>query len=517
MNTQEAISKLDKYIRARYPAIIVVSHEEGRVLSAIKALAEKRNRQVGEWAVTSGMNGIEVLDPEATKDPIGLFISLLDQVASIKTPTLFVLKDFHGLLNDPVTVRYIRDLVAALEKTPHNVIFLSPSFSVPADLEKQVVILDWPLPDVAELEKILSRVERNIPDEIPVTLNGNREAVVRSLLGLTAFEAESALLSAVATTGELGDSVITHVVKEKAQIIRKSGVLEFYDSSLTMGDVGGLNELKGYASLKMATFSEKAAAAGIEPARGALLVGVPGTGKSLSAKAIAGGRMPLLKLDFGSLMRSELGGSEANLRQVFKVVEALGQCVLWVDEIEKALSDNDGRSDGGVKMGMVGNLLTWMQERTSPVYVVATANNARSLRPELISRFDDVFWVDLPNASARAEILNVHFTKRGKSLEMFTREEIVSMVNATWGFSGREIERIVKSALEIAFFKDREVTSADVISSAETSVPTAQMMKAQIDDLRAWAKTGQIRLADKPLEDRPAASAERTVELQGDL
>jgi AAA+ superfamily predicted ATPase len=513
MNATEATEKLDRYIRARYPIIALVSHEESRVLASIRALATKRNRDVAEWAITTGLKGVPQIDADSTKDPVALFAALIDNLDSVEKATLFVLKDFHGLLNDPVTVRYIRDIAAALEKTPHNVIFLSPSFTVPNDLEKSIVMLDWPLPEAEELGKILARVERTLPASVKVTLNGNRDSVVKSLLGLTAFEAESVLLSAVAATGELGDSVITHVVKEKAQIIRKSGVLEYYDTSLTMADVGGLGALKAYAKAKMATFSADATAAGLEPAKGCLLVGVPGTGKSLSAKAIAGGRVPLLKLDIGNLMTSELGGSEKNLRQVFRVVEAIGPSVLWVDEIEKALADNDGRSDGGVKMGMLGALLTWMQERTCPVYVVATANNARALKPELISRFDDTIWVDLPNAESRVEILSVHLSKRGKSLDSFTADEIKDVVAATWGFSGREIERIVKTAIETAYFDKRAITAKDLLDAATDSVPTAQIMKAQIDDLRAWAKSGQIRLAGIPLEDKPQAEGKRMVEI----
>lgn len=513
MDAKQAASKLDRYIRARYPIVAVISHEEKRVLAAIKSLAKQRNKAVAEWAVTTGLRGFAEIDTDSSRDPIGLFSAMIDTIGAADQPTLFVLKDFHGLLNDPVTVRYIRDLAAVIEKTKHNVIFLGPSFTIPADLDKTIVLLDWPLPDVDELSKILTSVERSLPDDVRITLNGGRETVVNALKGLTAFEAEGVLLSAIAATGELGDSVISYIIAEKAQIIRKAGVLEYYDTSLTMQDVGGLNNLKHYATRKMATFSEKAKAAGIEPAKGMLLVGVPGTGKSLSAKAIAGGRVPLLKLDMGSLMTSELGGSEKNMRSVFRTVEAIGNCVLWIDEIEKALADNDGRSDGGVKMGMLGSLLTWMQEKTCPTYIVATANNARMLKPELISRFDDVFWVDLPDASSRAEILQVHFGKRGVNFASFTSDEVYSMVAATWGFSGREIERIVKSAIETAFFEDRDVDSSDLVAAASQSVPTAVMMKEQINDLRSWAKSGQVQVAGDALEGQPELEGKRTIEM----
>lgn len=518
-NTSDAIKKLDRYMRARYPLIAIVSHEETRVMVAINSVATQRNRAVAVWSLTQGLRDVEDVSPDETQDPSAMLYVLSNMITTegaITEPTLFVFKDMHSLMDNPMIVRYIRDIVAALETTPHTIIFVSPSFNVPNDLDKNVVIIDWPLPDERELDLIITATERELPSNVNIALNGSREKVIAALRGLTAFEAETSLLNAIAAEGELSAGVISHIVKEKSQIIRKSGVLEIVESGYKMDDIGGLQELKTYARRKLSTFSVAARDAGIEAARGVLLVGVPGTGKSLSAKAIAADTLPLLKLDMGALMTSELGGSEKNLRQVFKVLDAIGPCVLWVDEIEKALADNDGRSDGGVKMGMLGSLLTWMQEHTSPVYIVATANQANLLRPELISRFDDVLWIDLPDASARAEILAVHFSKRGHAMTEFTSSELVSMVEATWGFSGREIERQVKSALEVAFFEGRKVRASDLVNAAAESVPTAQMMKAQIDSLRSWADNGQIRNGGARLEERPKTkpvSKAKTLEL----
>jgi ATP-dependent 26S proteasome regulatory subunit len=508
MNTKEAIEKLDRYIRARYPLITIVSHEEKRVMSAIKALAMRRGRAVAEWAVTTGLVGVDTIDPEDTRDIIAMLMAICNVV--LDRPTLFIIKDFHGLMNDPVTVRLMRDVAGALEKTPHNVVFLSPQFDTPFDLQKVMVLIDWPLPDASELEATLDRVAGNMPEKYPVNLNGAREAVVKSLLGLTAFEAESVLLSGVAAEGALNEGVIQHIVKEKAQIVRRSGTLEFYDTSLTMADVGGLGNLKQYANTKLATFSEKAREFGLDPARGVLLVGVPGTGKSLTAKAIAGGRFPLLRLDVGALMGSLVGQSEANMRNALKVAEAIAPCILWLDEIEKALGGiNGGESDGGTTKRVFGTFLTWMSEKTAPVYIIATANDIRSLPAELFraGRFDDIYFVDLPNNEDRAAILDVHLRKRGRSYTA----EFAPVIAKTWGMTGAEIEKVVTTALEYAFMADRDITVSDLIQATQAVNPIAKTMKDQIDTLRGWART-RAHWAGAPLEAAPDGEGQRMIE-----
>lgn len=362
----DAISQLDRYIRSRYPVIVLVSHEEARVERELISLLKARKRRLYTWTITDGMkyqrfdpkdNGIAI-SPDATKDPAEALRAAIGFPRAEEYPTVFLMKDIHGYLGDPVLVRLLRDLVTAFEVGKNTLILLSPEFKVPSDLEKSVVMIDWPLPDVDQLAKILTGVEKKLVDEAPVTLNGNRPQVVQAMRGLTAFEAESVLLSAVVATGELGEGVIPYIIREKRQIIRKSGVLEFYEETATMDQVGGLQNLKRYARLKRATFSERARDYGVEPAKGVILLGIPGVGKSLSAKAIAGGELPLLRLDIGAVMGSLVGQSEANIRNALRTVEAVAPAVLWIDEIEKALGDQGGEADGGTTQRVFGTFLT---------------------------------------------------------------------------------------------------------------------------------------------------------------
>ncbi len=512
MNQTTALDTLERYVRARYPIIIILSHEEARVLSGIRAVAEHRKMAFADWSITAGLAGEGMPDPEQTRDPQPAIEAMLEYPA--EKPTLFVMKDIHGLLDrgngafEPILTRYLRDLAARFTACRHSLVLLSPAFAIPPDLEKTVVVIDWPLPDVEELAVVLGKCEADLPAQFPVTLNGNREMVIQAMRGLTIFEAESVLMSGVVATRKLGDDVIPFIVREKAQIIKKSGVLEYFDTEVTMKQVGGLPHLKRYAEIKRRAFSSDAAAAGVDAPKGVLLVGIPGTGKSLAAKAIAGGQMPLLRMDIGALMGGLVGQSESNMRAALKVAEAVAPAVLWVDEIEKALGSGSGELDGGTSARVFGTLLTWMQETKAPVYVVATANNIRSLRPELIRRFDDMFWVDLPKFSDRLEILRVHLAKRGQAVQAIDEAQVAQI---TWGFSGAEIEKVVKAALETAFFEGVTLTTAHLLEAAAAIIPIAVTMQAQIADLRNQARTA--RQAGDPLEAKPEGAAGRRADL----
>lgn len=511
MNQTQALETLDRYIRARYPIIAIISHEESRVLAGVKAVAEGRKKDFSEWSITSGMIG-SGFDADSTKDPIPAIEAMLSR--PVETPALFVMKDLHGLLGnrdrgfDPVLTRYLRDVSAKFSECAHTLVLLSPSFQIPPDLEKAVVMIDWPLPDAEELADVLERSQIDLPASVPVTLNGSRESVIQSMRGLTIFEAESVLLSGVVATRQLGDDIIPFIVREKAQIIRKAGVLEYYDTNVTMSQVGGLTHLKKYAEIKRHAFSQEAVEFGVDAPKGVLLVGIPGTGKSLAAKAIAGGKMPLLRMDVGALMGGLVGQSESNMRSALKVAEAVAPCVLWIDELEKAMGSGSGELDGGTSARVFGTLLTWMQETPAPVYVVATANDIRGLRPELIRRFDDMFWVDLPCFADRIEIVTVHLRKRKQNIGDIKLGDVAA---ATWGFSGGEIEKTVKSALETAYFDGKPLTTDYLIHAADRIVPIAATMENQIRDLRNQAKTA--RLAGEPLEPKPDKSAVRKADL----
>ena len=507
MNENPAVT-LDRYIRARYPVIVVISHEEGRVMRTIREISAKK-RQVVEWSYTDGLVGAPgVKDPSEYEDAIAAlrFIAKFseknaeDDEASI----LFVMKDLHEIVKLDLKVRrFIRDIAARFVECKHNLILLSPNMDIPADLEKSVAVIDWALPDADELGGILRSAETALPSDVKIDVgdNGRRESIVNAMRGLSEVEAKKVLKSAVVSLRELSEKVIPYIVSEKAQIIRKSGVLEYYDTTVTMSEVGGLDYLKTYARVKRAAFSSKARAAGVDAPKGLLLVGPPGTGKSLSAKAIAAGEMPLLRMDVGALMGSLVGQSESNMRSALKVAEAVAPCVLWIDEIEKALGGmNGGESDGGTTVRVFGTLLTWMQECKYPVYVVATANDVRALRPELIRRFDDVMWVDFPDAASRLEILRVHLTKRNQVA--LIQSDMTDIVDATHGYSGAELEKVVKSAIEHAFVDNRELTLKDIADATKRIVPISVTMSEKVAEIRKWGEEKAIP-ASKPLEPRP--------------
>jgi AAA+ superfamily predicted ATPase len=514
MKTPSAVTKLERYIRARYPIIGVASHEESRVLSSIKLIAGFRNRHVYTWSITRGI--VNAFDDPSTYNPAALaaFEGTQDIAAALQIlskydedahPALFVFLDLHPYLGDPMIVRFLRDIAARFELCRHNLILVSPNIVVPPDLDKTLVILDWPLPTEEELASVLDQAERDLPASIPVTLNGNRPAVIAAMRGLTLFEAANVLTAAIAATGELGDDVIPYIVSEKKQIVRKAGLLEFFEADVTMDQVGGLPHLKHYADVKRRTFSDQARQFGVEPARGVLLLGLPGTGKSLTAKAIAGGQLPLLRMDVGALMGQYVGQSEGNVRGAFKVAEAIAPCVLWLDEIEKALGGS-GENDGGTTNRVVGSILTFMQETLAPIYFVATANDVRSLRPELINRFDDVFFVDLPNRADRAEIVSIHLQKRGRGPLAF---DLLKISDACHGLVGREIERVVRSALELAFYQGCELTTQHLVDAAGKIVPLSAIMDEQIKALRSWADNRAIR-ANDPVEVKPTRAQDRS-------
>jgi SpoVK/Ycf46/Vps4 family AAA+-type ATPase len=514
---------LERCIKARYPLIGIISHEEDRVMDIIRDISREK-RQVVEWSYTTGMTGLDGVDPSDFEDPNAAlkFLSQYDPDATAGDkdskirPTLFVFKDLHKIMAEDIRVlRFLREISMRFVSRKHNLILVSPSLGVPSDLEKSITIIDWPLPDMDELTEILSLAEKTAPSSVKVNINGNRDQIVQSMRGLTAMEAENVLRHAMVAQRELSDSVIPFINMEKANIIKKSGVLEYYDINVTMKDVGGLQNLKKYASIKRAAFSSKARLSGVDAPKGLLMVGVPGTGKSLAAKAIAGGVYPLLRMDVGALMGGLVGQSESNMRAALKVAEGVSPCILWVDEIEKAMGGGSGESDGGTSSRVFGTLLTWMQETSAPVYVVATANDVRSLRPELLRRFDDVMWVDLPNAESRAEVLSIHVNKR---VPGFTGDAAImaEIVAKTWGFSGAEIEKVVKSAVETAFFEGVALSAQHLLNASGNIVPVSVTMEPQINELRSWAKNRAIS-AGPELEKSPAIIASNKAKSNFDL
>ena len=503
--------QLANLIRAQYPVVAITSAEESRVEFAVCSVAKILGRSLWTWTISDGLVKVageappNAPDQDETIDPAGALQLCRDwneETESIEG-AIFLFKDLHPLMSPPV-VRLIRDICSKFTSVAHTLILLSLTFAdpptrdgLPVELGKQVFEMDWPLPTQDEIDDLLGAFLDSLKDRIDITVNGDRVDVVRSLAGLTESEISNTLALIAVQTGRFDAAeAIPMILVEKREIIKQSGALEFYEPNLTDADVGGLDILKSYARQKRNAFSPAALEYGLDAPRGFMMVGVPGTGKSLSAKVAGGGILPVLRFDPGAAMGSLVGQSEGNTRTALRVVDAVAPCVLWIDELEKAYGGGGGDLDGGTSKRVLSTLLTWMQEHTSSVLVIATANDVRTLPPELLRRFDDTFWVDLPNAQERSDILEIHLTKRGRNVEDF---DLTAIAEAMVDFTGAEVEKVVKAALVVGFDEGaREITAADLLAVAKDIVPVARTMDKKIGALREWAKTRA----------RPASSAQ---------
>jgi len=513
---QQTADRIARLIRARYPVIAVQSHEEVRVTEAIQAIAAQQDKALYTWTIS---RGLETCDDSETFDGTGLTdpVDVLQHIVGSdgEEAAIYVLKDLHPFLAgdraDPVVIRALRDVAAELIKRHQTVILLSPAVDVPADAEKDVAVVDFPLPDAGELAEQVESFIANLPDTVEIGVNGDRRELIRALQGLTATEADAVLAEAVIELGHLDTDAIPVILEAKAQIIRQSGALEYYPEQAAYSDVGGLDLLKAWCQQSETAFSDAAQAFGVEPDRGVLIVGVPGCGKSLTAKAVAGGKRPLLRLDVGALFGSLVGQSEQQTRNALKVAEAVAPAVMWLDECEKALGGNSGELDGGTSQRVMGTLLTWMEETTADVFVVATANQAERLRPELIRRFSEVFFVDIPQAQERQEILSIHLEKRNRNSSDY---DLNCVAKATESFTGSELEKVVRGAIKRAFADDRRlVTTSDLLQIADEMVPLSTTMQNEIEDMREWAARARPASSKQDTGHRVENATKRAIEL----
>lgn len=473
-------------IRARYPLLYVVSFEEGRVDERMRILTKTRKKQFFSWTIT---NGVELPDGSyitELKDPI----KVLEYILQSDVNGLFLLNDYHPYLNDPIVVRKLRDVAHALKTTMKNIVFLSPVLKIPTELEKEIAVIDYLLPGKEEVSAIINQIAQSIGDINTLEIMKSPDQfmkVVEAALGLTAEEAENVFAKSLVQSGQFD---LKTILSEKEQIIRKSGVLEYYHANENMKEVGGLDELKKWLLKRGKAFTPKAREFGLPEPRGILLLGIPGCGKSLTAKAISSmWQLPLLKLDVGKVFSSFVGSSEENVRRAIQTAESIAPSILWLDEIEKGFSGmgSSGQTDGGTTARVFGTFLTWLQEKKTPVFVVATSNNVSQLPPELLrkGRFDEIFYVDLPSKEERQDIFKIHLEKRNRNIKEFSLEKLS---NLTHGFSGSEIEEIIVSALYDAFDNDVELQQNHLESVIQTMIPLSQTMEEQIRGIRDWAK-----------------------------
>jgi SpoVK/Ycf46/Vps4 family AAA+-type ATPase len=488
--------EVNTLIRAKYPILYIVSWEERRIEQILCQVAAERRKKIFGWTITDGILPLDDYDgppvDQATRSPL----RALDYIANSQEAAIFVLKDFHPYLDEtrnvpdqPVIVRRLRDIVNNLKESRKTLVILSPILRFPLELEKDVTVLDYALPTPEELSQSLERVVRSAREISGIRLkleDETRERVLNAAQGLTCTEAENVFARSLVMTHNLNVDVI---VAEKKQIIRRSHVLEYYEVSENMSAVGGMLLLKDWLAKRSLAFSEKARLFGLPEPKGLLLLGVQGAGKSLVAKAIANQwQLPLLRLDLGRLFSELVGSSEQNIRSALRMAESISPCLLWLDELEKGLAGvaSSHLSDAGTTARVFGSFLTWMQEKTAPVFVVATANDISILPPEALrkGRFDEIFFIDLPTLSERAEIFSIHLSKRGRDSTQF---DLIQLAKNSEGFSGAEIEQAIIAGLYDAFEAGHELTQADIVQSLGSTIPLSQTMETQISGLRNWA------------------------------
>ena len=510
------VRKISNLIRARFPYIYITTYEEDRVTALIRQTVRepkliKFPRELYIWTQTAGFVNDETDEVvSGTVNPT----SALDFIQKHDKDSIFIFYDLHvnfGLRNrapDYELVRKLRDLVAVLKTSQvrKNVFFIAPEMVIPDTLQKDITICDFPLPSVEEIKKKLNlMLAQNKKVKTDNLSEEDKDKLCKAALGLTLQEAENAFALAMVNDGKIDVSDLKIIMNEKMQVIKKTGILEFVQSDLSIDDIGGLDNLKSWLKKRNNSWSENAKKYCLPAPKGVLITGVPGCGKSLTAKAMSAiWQLPLLRLDLSKIFSGLVGSSEENMRRAISTAEAVSPSILWVDEIEKGLSGVNSSNDSGVSSRIFGQFLTWMQEKESPVFVIATANNINNLPPELLrkGRFDEIFFVDIPTLRERAEIFKLHLSKRlkneavAKSINLCD-ELYFKLAEMTEGFIGAEIEQVVISALYEAFFENRELLVQDLEKTIHNTVPLSTTQKEQILALRAWANVRAVAATRK--------------------
>jgi SpoVK/Ycf46/Vps4 family AAA+-type ATPase len=495
---------LQRLIQARYPIVYVVSHEEARVLATLDEVASDRKMKIHSWSIASGLS--TEADGDKTKDPMAVLETIAKKCEDEDARNLFILNDFHPYIDKAPITRQLRELAELARSRYVTIVITAPVQTIPVELQKSIYVMDWDLPGQDEIREVAKAIEAQLPKSLK---KAELDAVTRAAAGLTLGEVENVFARSAVTHGRLDPKEVS---AEKQQLIRKSGMLEFISSDETLvNSVGGHIALKEWANKRGNAFSEKARAYGLPLPKGVLFVGPPGSGKSLISKSIGNAwNMPTLRLDMGKVYGGLVGSSEENIRNVIKIAEACAPCVLWIDEIEKGMSgQGGGSSDGGTSSRVFGTFITWMQEKTSPVFVVATANDVTQLPPELLrkGRFDEMFFCDLPNEREREQIFSIHLHKKNRKPKRF---HVETLVKESDGFTGAEIEEAIVSAMFDAFDKGEEVQTDDIRAALAETVPLSQTANEKIEKLRDWAKT---RCRSTREVRNPQANLARKIEL----
>ena len=480
---------LELLIKSRTSLIWIRTKEEERLEKLINFSCERLNiKRFIFWDCVSGLKGLINEEGKFSNNPLGVLNWLKEQSSEVST--VLLLKDFHKFYDDPSINRTIKELSSALKKTNHNLIISSHLFPSSEELDELMTIVNLPLPDQKELKNLIKKIAINTNSNLEEQ-DLNELSIASS--GLTEIKVKQVTAKALAQRGKISKEDIKDILEEKKQVIARSEILEFFEAKSSQDDIGGLNVLKVWLNQRYRAFSKEARDYGLPIPKGVLLVGAQGTGKSLTAKSISKSwSMPLLRLDVGRLFSSLVGSSEARTRETISRAEAMSPCILWIDEIDKGFG-GDARSDGGTSQRVLASLLTWMAEKESAVFVIATANAIDKLPAELLrkGRFDEIFFLDLPNSKERLSILDLHLKKRRPSYSF----PLSTIIDRTDGFSGAELEQAVIEGMHISFSENRELMEKDLIKAVSELVPLSRTAKEQIDLLKEWSSTGRARSA----------------------
>ena len=517
---------LSNLVNAGFTYIYIPSYEERRVINEINNTLYKDNsvkigRKLFVWTQTNGLMNITPGDKDNNKKDTRDAVKALEEICSDNDPALYIFTDIHVFLGgargthpDYLLIRKLRDIISLLQSKRKTIVFLSPKLVIPCDMEKEITVLDFDLPDMEDMINLLDDLSGGLnPSQIQLT-SDEKKQLASSALGLTLQEAENAFCKAIVDLRGLNINAQSIIHEEKNQVVKKTGVLEFVKSDLSIDDIGGLENLKKWLIKRKGTWTEKARKYNLPAPKGVLITGVPGCGKSLTAKAMSSiWGLPLLKLDMGKIFGGLVGSSEENMRKAISTAEAIAPSILWVDEIEKGLSGVKSSGDSGTSARVFGTFLTWLQEKTKPVFVIATANDISALPPELLrkGRFDEIFFVDLPTFEERKKIFELHINKRIKDSDIqhevaATDEVLNNLASMSAGYVGAEIEQITVAALYEAYYLDRGLRESDLEKAVKETVSISTTQKEQILSLREWAENRAVLATAK--EDREPDTSE---------
>ena len=480
------------FLKARYPILYINTIEEDRVEYVIrKNVKTNLNRSIYSWDFVDGYTNNPNNEGFAKRNPFQA-LELIERLNK-ETPALFLLKDFNRFLTDLSISRKLRNINRILKLQPKTIIILGSELTIPKELQDLITVLQFQLPFEEEIEQELTRLTKSLNIKIDSELF---EMLTRACQGLSLERIRRVLSKIIATYKTINKDSIAVLLSEKKQIIRQTEILEYSSVSEKIANLGGLDNLKDWLKKRKTAFSIQASNYGLPTPRGLLLIGIQGTGKSLTAKAIANDwQLPLLKLDVGKLFGGIVGESESRLRQMINVSETISPCILWIDEIDKAFSNTESKGDSGTSNRVLATFTSWLSEKTHPVFVISTANNIDLLPLEIIrkGRFDEIFFLDLPKKEEREEIFKIHLQEfRPNSWESFDYRKLA---NSSDSFSGAEIRQSIIEGMYHAFYEKREFLTDDICMALNELIPLAHLESEQMRKLQNWASSGRIRSA----------------------